>query len=189
MPPMPAVRVIVPASVPPNLLRRDGTEGLERALQNALGADVDPGSRRHLAVHHQAFGFQLAELLPVGPVTDEVRIRQEHTRRPDVRAEDADGLSGLHQHCLVVLERLQCANDRVERFPAARGPSGAAVDDEVVGMLGDLGVEIVHQHAKGCFLLPTLARDFGSARSTDGTRTGGRCHERLSPLTRLSIVR
>jgi hypothetical protein len=38
-------------------------------------------------------------------------------------------------------------------------------------MFGDLGIEIVHQHAKDGFLLPTLAGDFGSARGTDGTGT------------------
>jgi hypothetical protein len=44
-------------------------------------------------------------------------------------------------------------------------------------MLGDIGVEIVHQHPKSCLLLPTLAGDFGSARSTDWTWTGDHCHQ------------
>jgi len=59
---------------------------------------------------------------------------------------DADRLAGLHQHRLVVAERGQRAHHGVERSPAARRPSGAAVDDEVVGPLGHLGVEVVHQH-------------------------------------------
>ena len=43
-------------------------------------------------------------------------------------------------------ERGQRADHGVERPPVARGPAGAAVDDEVVGALGVLGVEVVHQH-------------------------------------------
>src|SRR5690606_9575225 len=48
----------------------DGGEGLEGALEDALGGDVDPGAGRHLAVHHQALGLELAELGPGGPVAD-----------------------------------------------------------------------------------------------------------------------
>ena len=34
-----------------------GGEGLESSLHDALRADVDPGARGHLAVHHQAGAF------------------------------------------------------------------------------------------------------------------------------------
>ena len=40
----------------------------------------------------------------------------------------------------------QLAGDRVEARPVARGLAGAAVDDEVVGALGHLGVEVVLEH-------------------------------------------
>ena len=83
-------------------------------------------------------------------------------------AEDADRLAGLHQHGLVVLQRAQRRDDRVERLPAARGPAGAAVDDEVVGVLGHLGVEVVHQHPQRGFLLPALAGDLGAAGGANG---------------------
>ena len=39
---------------------------------------------------------------------------------------------------------------------------GAAVDDELVGPLGDLGVEVVHQHPHRRLLLPAAAGDLGS---------------------------
>ena len=39
---------------------------------------------------------------------------------------------------------VQGAHDRVEAVPVARGLAGAAVDDELVRALGDLGVEVVH---------------------------------------------
>ena len=46
----------------------DGGEGLVRALDDALGADVDPRPGGHLAVHGQPELLQPAELRPVGPV-------------------------------------------------------------------------------------------------------------------------
>ena len=155
----------------PEPLARDRAEGLEGALQDALCADVDPGACGHLAVHHQAFGLQLAEILPVGPVADQVGVGEQHTGRPYVRTEDADRLAGLHQHRLVSLQGPQSADDRVEGLPAAHGATGAAVDNEVVGMFRDLGVEVVHQHAKGSLLPPAQASDFGAARGPDGPGT------------------
>jgi hypothetical protein len=52
-----------------------------------------------------------------------------------VRPEDGDGLAGLDEERLVVGERPQLADDRVERIPAARGAARPAVDDEGVGIL------------------------------------------------------
>ena len=78
-------------------------------------------------------------------------------------AEDADGLARLDEQRLVVAERAQLADDRVERLPGARRAAGAAVDDEVVGPLGDVGVEVVHQHPQRRLLRPALARELGAA--------------------------
>ena len=47
---------------------------------------------------------------------------------------------------------------------------GAAVHDEIVGPLGDLGVEVVHQHAQRGFLLPALAGD-ASCRAARARRS------------------
>ena len=44
---------------------------------------------------------------------------------------DADRLARLHQQRLVVAQRAQRADDRVEGLPGARRPAGAAVDDEM----------------------------------------------------------
>ena len=44
---------------------------------------------------------------------------------------------------------------------------GAAVDDELVGALGDLGVEVVHQHPQRGFLGPALAGELAATRSVD----------------------
>ena len=142
------------------LLGGDGGERLVGALEDALGADVDPGTGRHLAVHGQAEGLQAAELLPVGPVADQVGVGDQHARRPLVGLHHADRAAGLDEHRLVLLERPQRADHGVEGAPVAGGLAGAAVDDELVGVLGDLGVEVVLQHPQGGFLLPSQGAQF-----------------------------
>ena len=146
---------------------RGGGEGFVSALQDALGADVDPASGGHLAVHGEAELFQRAELLPIGPVADQVGIGDQHARRLLVGAEDADGTAGLHQQRLVGRQRFEFAHDGVEGGPVARGFAGAAVDHQVGRALGDVGVEIVHEHAQGRFLLPSPAAEGRAARRAD----------------------
>ena len=70
-------------------------------------------------------------------------------------------------------EAPQLADDGVERRPRARRPARPAVDDQVVGPLGDLGVEVVHEHPQGRLLLPAAAgQPMPAAR--ERARTGGR---------------
>ena len=161
-------------------LRGDGGERLVGALQDALGADVDPGAGRHLAVHGQPERLQPAELLPGGPLRHQVGVGDQHPRRPLVRAEDADRLARLHQQRLVAVQVAQRGDDRVERVPAAGRPARSAVDDQLIRMLGHLGVEVVHQHPHGRLLRPALAGQLGSARRAHRSRArrrrAGRVH-------------
>ena len=53
-----------------------------------------------------------------------------------------------------------------------RRPAGPAVDDEVVRVLGDLRVEVVHEHPERGFLLPAAAGQLGAARGADGAGSG-----------------
>ena len=55
-------------------LARDRSECFEGALKDSLRGDVDPGAGGHLAVHHETFGLELAELRPRCPVTNEVGV-------------------------------------------------------------------------------------------------------------------
>ena len=141
-----------------------GREGLEGALQDALGGDVDPRAGRHLAVHHQAFILELAEVLPVSPVSHEVGVSNKYTRCPLIGLPDAHRLAGLHQQGFIRFQILKGFYDGIKSFPAARCTAGAAVDHEVLGALGNLGVEVIHEHAQGRFGLPRLGGQFGSAR-------------------------
>ena len=154
------------------MLARQLRERLVRALEDALGRDVDPGAGRHLAVHRQPLALQLAERLPVRPLADEVRVRDQHPRRPLVGPEDADRLARLDEQRLVVLQPPQLADDGVEARPVPGGLARPAVDDQVIGPLGDLRVEVVHEHPQRGFLLPALARQLGAARRPDRAAAG-----------------
>ena len=168
MPPRPAVRVIVPGQRAAELLGGDGGEGLVGALEDALGADVDPRTGGHLPVHGQPEDLQATELLPVGPVADEVGVGDEDARGPLVGLHDADRPAGLDQHRLVLLQGPERADHGVEGAPVAGRLAGAAVDDELVGVLGDLRVEVVLQHPQGGFLLPSQGAQFRTARRSYG---------------------
>ncbi len=69
-------------------LARHRLEGLEGALQDALGADVDPRPRGHLPVHRQPHGLEAPELLPGRPARHQQRVGDQHARRHLVRAGD-----------------------------------------------------------------------------------------------------
>ncbi len=143
-------------------------EGLVGALHDALGADVDPRAGRHLAVHRQAEVLEPAELGPGGPVADEVGVGDENARCPLVGLHDTHGAARLHEHRLVGLERGERAHHRVEGPPVARGAAGAAVDHQVVGALGHLGVEVVHQHPHRGLGRPLPGRQGGAAGAAHG---------------------
>ena len=162
------------------LLGRDCREGLVGPLQDPLGADVDPGAGGHLAVHREAKLLEAAELGPVGPIADEVGVGDEHARRPLVGAEDTDRPARLHEHRLVVGKRGERADHRVEGRPIASSAPGAAVDDELVRMLGHLGVEVVLQHAQCGLLRPTACSESRAARRGYGA-SSGQCVGHVSP--------
>ena len=148
-------------------------ERLVGALEDALGPDVDPGAGGHLPVHHQPASLEVAEVVPGRPLADEVRVGDEHARRPRMGPQDADRLARLDEQRLVVPERPQLADDRVEGGPRPRRPAGPAVDDEVVRVLGDLRIEVVHEHPERGFLLPAAAGQLAAAGGADRTRADG----------------
>ena len=77
----------------------------------------------------------------------EVGVGDEDPRRVGMGAEHADRLAGLDEQRLVALEAAQRRNDAVESLPVARGAADPPIDDELARPLGDVGIEIVHQHA------------------------------------------
>ena len=156
-----------PAPVAAEVLPTGFAERLVRALHDALAADVDPGSGRHLAVHHQALAVEFVEVLPRCPLRHQVRVGDQHARRVGMRLEHADRLARLHQQRLVVVELAQRREDRVEARPVARRAADAAVDDETLRILGNLRIEVVLQHAEGGLGEPALAGERRTARCAD----------------------
>lgn len=119
-------------------------KGFIGALHDALRANVNPRTGRHLAVHRKAFLIQLVEMIPVRPMRHEVGIGDQHTRRILVGAEDADRLAGLHDEGFILVQVLQRRDDPVEIVPGARGAANAAINHQFVRPFGDIRIEIVH---------------------------------------------
>ncbi len=122
-------------------------EGLIGALDNALAADVDPAAGGHLAVHGQAFGVQFVKVFPGRPVWHQVGVGDQHARRVAVGFEYADRLAGLHQQGFVFFQRFQGFDNLVVAIPVACGAADAAVHHQLVWVLRNFRIEVVHQHA------------------------------------------
>src|SRR5690606_16018003 len=114
------------------------------------------------------------EVLPVRPVRDEIAVRDEDTRCVLMGTENTDRLAGLDEQRLVGIEVAQGGDDAVERIPAPGGLADAAVDDEVIRALGDIGNGIVHHAPQRSVGKPALRWNLGAARRADssGVRLG-----------------
>ena len=145
---------------------------LIRSLKNALRADVDPAARSHLSVHRQPAILEIAETLPRRPRRHQQGIGNDDSGRPRMSAEDGDRFPRLYDERFVMLEAMEGVDDGVEGGPAAGGTAGPTVDDEVVRAFGDVGVEVVHQHAERGFLRPSLAGDRRASRRADMAAEG-----------------
>ena len=145
-------------------------ECLVGALQDALRADIGPGAGGILAIHHQAFGFEHAVMIPGRPFADEIGVGGEHARARRRGAEYGDRLAGLDHQRLVVGEVLQRGDDGVEAFPVARHLSRSAVNDQ---LLRPLAVrERVLQHAQQALLPPAAAAQFWAAPDLERRKIG-----------------
>ena len=158
---------------PLEALDRQLGQGLVGALQDALRADVDPRPGGHLAVHREAEGLEAVELIEGRPVGDQHGVRDQDPRGAGVGAEATHGLAGLDQEGLVLAQIPELGGDGVEGLPRAGRTARATVDDQVLGPLGDLRIEVVHQHPERRLLRPSATRELGSTRGSDGFPTLG----------------
>ena len=88
-------------------------------------------------------------------------------------AEHADRLPGLHEQGLVRFEPSERREDAVEGVPRARRASGAAVHDEIVGPLRDVGIEVVLEHPERRLLGPPEAVERRAAGGAHHARGDG----------------
>ena len=152
--------------------RSHGGKRFIGALQDPLGADVDPRTGGHLAIHRETQLLEAAEFIPICPIPDQVGVGQKHARSPFMRAHHANRFARLHEHRFVVLQRDEGAHDRVVAVPVAHGLARAAVDDELVRVLCDLRVEVVLQHPQRGLLRPAEGVQRVSAKGANGPRPG-----------------
>ena len=97
----------------------------------------------------------------------EIGVGDQHARRVGMGAEHAYRLPRLNEQRLVPFEPAQGRDDAVERLPVPRRPPDAAIDDQLAWPLGDVGIEIVHQHPERRFGQPALGAELGSAGAAD----------------------
>jgi hypothetical protein len=173
-----------PGEIGAEVLPRRFGEGLVRALQDPLCADVDPGPGGHLAVHHEALLLELAEVFPRGPLADEVRVRDQTRGASRCVRTIPTGLPDCTRSVSSSSSSFSALDDGVERGPVAGRLSDAAVHDEILRTLRDLGIEVVHEHAERRFLHPSLARTF---RAPGRANRPSRAHD-ASPLRTVSVV-
>ncbi len=139
------------------VLSANRAKGLVRSLEDSLRPDVDPRPGGHLSIHHEAGALELAKMIPGRPAADEVAVGDQDPRRADMRAKHADGLTTLNQERLIAVERPKGRNNGIERRPAPGRAARSTINNQIAGTLCHVRVEIVHKHAKGRFLLPSLA--------------------------------
>ena len=144
-----------------------GHKRLEGALKDALAADVNPRSGRHLPVHREALGLEQAKLVPGGKSGHQHRVGQQHPWGAGMGTEDSDRLAGLDEQRLVPLELDQGSHDRAQRLGVSGGAARTAVDDQPGGILGDLGVEVIQEHAQRRLLMPALTAKLRASRGAN----------------------
>ena len=92
-------------------------EGFVGALQNSLGADVNPRAGGHLAVHDQAAPVEFVEVRLGRPMRHQVAVGDEHARGVRMGAQDAHRFARLHEQRFVGFELSQTIHDGIESLP------------------------------------------------------------------------
>ena len=126
------------------MFERSSRERFKRALNDPLTANVDPRPGGHLPVHRKSHSLESVKLIPVRPLPNEVCVSDQHSRRVLVSAEDAHRLARLNQQRFIVFKVAQRTHNRIKAPPVTGCLSGAPVDDQLTGLLRNLGVEVVH---------------------------------------------
>ncbi len=164
MPPRPAVRIHLPRELAAVVPAAELSEGLVRALHDALRADVDPRARGHLAVHHEALAIELVEVLQVAHCGTRLEFAISTRGASAWVRNTPTGLPDCTNSVSSCSRLRSAATIAVEALPVARRPPDAAVNHQLVRLLGDLGVEVVHQHAQRRFGEPALGGKLRAAR-------------------------
>ena len=130
------------------------TEPVTHLVRHDRDERVVPAAERHVERHPEAAGAA-----PPGA--------------PDGRARRLADVLRVHDvpRSRRVLGDVEL-DDRSRDLPVARRAPASAIDNQVLWAFGNLGVEVVHEHAKGGFLQPALAREFDAARRANEAGCG-----------------
>ncbi|MNZ69237.1 hypothetical protein D3C78_875290 [compost metagenome] len=94
----------------------------------------------------------------------EVGVGDQDARRILVGAEYTDRLAGLHDEGFILVQIFQRGDDAVEIVPGAGGAADTAINHQFMRTLGDIGIEIVHQHAQRRFGQPAFGIELSALR-------------------------
>src|SRR5437763_9449823 len=87
----------------------------------------------------------------------------------------------LDEKRFIILQFAQRSDNRVEGFPASRSAARSAINNKAFGIFGDVGIEIVHKHPQGRFLVPAFAGSLIAAWRVDYSLSA---HNGSSPLSK-----
>ena len=165
------MRIVRPArSAEPKCCLARGGERLVRALEDPLGADVDPAARPSSGRTSSARAPRAGGTRPRSPSA--ARAASSRSARAARRACVRKTPTGLPLWTSSVSSSPSRSSVRTIAFSASwlrAALPGAAVDDQLLGMLGDLGVEVVEQHPQRRLGLPR-ARVQLASRAARGSR-------------------
>ena len=121
-------------------------QGVEGAVDDALGADVHPAAGGHLAVVGHADGGGPVEVLLVVVHAHHQAVGDDAAGGQLVAVEQAQGVAGHDHQGLLVGHDLQVLLDKAVLHPVLADLAGLAVGDQLVGVEGDVEVQVVVDH-------------------------------------------
>lgn len=86
----------------------------------------------------------------------QVAIGDQHARSGRVGADDTDGLAGLDEQGVVLVEFKQDFNDFSKRLLISGSLSVPAINNELLRVFRHFGIEVVQQHAQRGLGLPAF---------------------------------
>ena len=111
-----------------------------------MGTDVHPAPGGHLSVVGDAEGRRDVEVLLVVEHAHHEAVGDDGARRVGMALEEPEGMPRLDDQRRVALDLLEIALDEAVLHPVLADLAGLAVGDELVGVEGDLEVEVVVDH-------------------------------------------
>ncbi len=129
-----------------------GAAGIEHsdggAVHDTLRADIHVGAGRHLTVLRDTERIVALPVVGLGIVGNHHAVGDDHAGRARMRGEETERMARVHDQRLLVGHLAQILHHQAILGPVLKDSAVAAIGYELVGMLGDGGVEIVlnHQH-------------------------------------------